>query len=255
VLPPGTIAAFGLYLVRTSAMVLASPLLGGATSVGSVKVALIAALSLVCFAVHGGPVPEAGEPLVFAAFALRELAIGLALGFVVQCVLLAVRVAGEMIGQEMALNMSSVADPVSGVHTPLVTQLYEGFFLLGLFALDAHHVLLRALARSFERAPVGRLGLESGLAAAASRLFADLFAAGLTLAAPVLALLFLTSIAIGLLARVVPHLNVLDVGFTLRILVGLAALYLFAPLIAPAIEGLAQTLDGGVESVLLLVEG
>lgn len=253
-LPPGTLIAVGLFLVRTSAFVLATPFFGAPTIFGGVKVGLIAALSLASFAAHGQPIVEAVGPLEFGAFAMREALIGIALAFTLHAAVLAVRVAGELIGQEMAFNVAGVVDPVSGVSTPLVTQLYEGLFLLGLLAIDGHHLLLRALAQSFACAPVGRMGIESGLAEGVLRLVSDMFAAGVTFAAPVLVLLFLSSVLVAVLARAVPHVNVLEVGFTLRIAVGLLALFVCAPLIAPALSKLYASMGDGLDGVLATLE-
>ncbi|HVS09616.1 MAG TPA: flagellar biosynthetic protein FliR [Planctomycetota bacterium] len=252
---PGTLAALGLYGVRVSALILAAPLFGTASSFSGHRVGLIAVLSLALYAASGTPLRSDGGPLGFAALALRETLIGLSLAFVLQIVVMAVRVAGEMIGQEMAFNMATMVDPATGVNTPLITQIHESLFLIGLLAIDGHHVLLRALADSFARAPVGTLGFDGGLVEGLQRLFGEMFAAGLTFAAPVLVLLFLVSLVIGLLARAVPQLNVLEVGFTLRIAAALVAMYAFAPLLAPAMERLFGAMAVGLDGVLAAVEG
>lgn len=249
-LPPGLLPTLGLVLIRTGAFVLASPLLGDGSGFGGYKVGLIGALSLLSLATLDAPLAEAVGPLTFGAMAAREALVGIALAFVLQAVMLAVRVGGELIGHEMAFSMSALADPVSGVNTPLITRIYEGLFLLGLLAIDGHHLLMRGLASSFERAPVGRITLETGLAAGVRVLFSEMFTAGLTFAAPVMVLLVLVSLLIGLLARAVPQLNVLEVGFTLRIVVALVAMYAFAPLFGPAMSGLYDALDAGLQTVL-----
>src|SRR5690606_6983741 len=123
------------------------------------------------------------------------------------------RVAGEMIGSEMAFNMAGVVDPPTGVNTPPVTQLSGGRFVLGLLAVDGHHLLFRALSTSFERAPVGAAGFDTGFAETAASLVPELFAAGVTFAAPVLVLLMVSSAVVGLVARMLPQANVLEIGF------------------------------------------
>ena len=249
-LDPGTLPTLGLVLIRTSAFILASPLLGDGSGFAGYKVGLIGVLSLLSFSLLELPLEAAVGPLEFGAMAAREVLIGAALAFVMQSALLAVRVGGELIGHEMAFNMSSIADPSTGVNTPLITRIYEGLFLLGLLAVDGHHVLIRALAESFDRAPVGRIAVETGLVHGVRVLFSEMFTAGLTFAAPVTVLLVLVSLLIGLLARAVPQLNVLEVGFTLRILVALVAMLAFAPLFAPAMAGLYEALDAGLASML-----
>jgi flagellar biosynthetic protein FliR len=251
--PAGTIEAFGLVLVRVSALVLAAPLFGLALPFSGARVGLIGVLALFMAATTGVPADLPGDPLVFGALALRETAIGLALALVLHAVVLAVRVAGELIGHEMAFNMATQVDP-SGVNTPLITQMHEGLFLIGLFALDGHHLVVRALSDSFVRAPVGGIGLPEGMPETLLRLVADMYAAGLTFAAPVLVVMVLVSVLIGLLGRAVPSINVMEVGFTLRILGALVAMFVFAPLLAPVMRQLYGSLASGLDAVLISLE-
>ena len=162
-LAPGLLEALGLYLARTGALVLASPLLGTGASFAGYKVGLIAVLAFLLYAVGGEPLATAPEPLEYAVLVMREIVIGLTLAFVLQAVVLAVRVASELIGHEMAFTMSKIVDPASGVSIPLIGHVYELLFFLGLLAVDGHHWVLRALARSYERAPVGELDLQPGI--------------------------------------------------------------------------------------------
>jgi flagellar biosynthesis protein FliR len=249
-LPPGTLAAFGLYLLRTSAMVLAAPIFGTGTGFAMHRVALIVSLAFLFYAASGSPLPAAPSPLEFGALAGREILIGAALGFVLHLATLAVRVGGEMIGQEMGFSMAAQVDPQTGVGMPIVAQLYDGLFLVGFLAIDGHHWLIRALSSSFERAPVGQIGGTGQLSAAVETLFTQMFAAGVVFAAPVMVLMFLVSVLIGLLGRAVPQINLMDMGFTLRILAALLAMFAFAPMVAPAMERLYGAVETGLETVL-----
>ncbi len=244
------IEAFGLYLVRTSALILGSPLLGTGTGFAGYKIALIMGVSLVLY--MSGEVPEVLDVagLEYGMLCLRELMIGIFLAFVLQAVILAVRVGGELIGTEMAFNMASIVDPGTGIRTPLITQFYEALFFLGLLSVNGHHWILRALANSFERAPIGSLHLSDGLFEQVKLLFVHMFSAGLVFAAPVLVLLLLVSVLIGMMARVVPQVNVLEMGFTLRVSIGIVAMFLFSPLIAPAMEVLFENLMDGLDGCL-----
>lgn len=252
-LQAGTIEAFGLVLVRVSALVLAAPMFGLALPFSGARVGLIGVLALFMASTTPVPVGLAGDPLVFGALALRETAIGLALALVLHAVVLAVRVAGELVGHEMAFNMATQVDP-SGVNTPLITQMHEALFLIGLFSLDGHHLVVRALSDSFARAPVGGIGLPENVPETLLSLFADMYAAGLTFAAPVLVVMVLVSVLIGLLGRAVPQINVMEVGFTLRILGALVAMFCFAPLLAPTMRALYGSLASGLDAVLIALE-
>lgn len=231
---------FLLVLARTSALVLSAPVLGQGTGFTGYRVALIAFLSLILYAVSGTPIEA--EPIELGLMCLREVMIGVFLGFLVQVVLLVVRVAGEMVGQEMGFLVARQVDPNTGIGSTLITNFYENLFLLVLLALDGHHWLLRSLASSFRYAPVGRLALGERMFPTAMGMFSEMFRAGLVFAAPVMVFLMLVSMVIGVLSRTVPSLNVLEVGFTLRVLVALGALFLFAPLLEPAMRALHQDL-------------
>ena len=221
VLEPGLLEAFGLYLLRTSAMVLAAPVFLMGTGFTGYKIALIMSLSLVLFGASGEPLPGEIDTFVFAAMALRELLIGFALAFVLQLCVLAVKVAGQLVGHEMGFAMAGQIDPETGIQVPLITRIWENVFLVGLLGVNGHHWLIRALADTFRHAKPGKIGLEDGLFGAILELFGSMFRAGLTFAAPVMLLLTLVSLMIGLLTRAVPYLNILELSFSIDLAVRL----------------------------------
>ena len=251
----GTLAAFGLYLVRTSALVLGAPLLGDGASFTGYRVALIFGVSIALFLATGQDLTGDLPAFEYGLLCLREVLIGLFLAFIAHLVVLAVRVCGELIGHEMAFTMAAVVDPATGLRTPLITRFYEVLFFIGLLAVDGHHWLLRALGESFGRAPVGALDFSADTSLMLQTFMTQMFKAGVVFAAPVMVLLLLVSVLIGLLARVVPQLNVLEVGFTLRIVVALGAMLIFSPLVAPAMNGLYRSLMSGLDAGLNVIGG
>lgn len=234
------LAGFVLVLARTGALVVSAPLLGQGTGFAAHRVALVVFVSLLLFAVAGGPVHAA--PAELALMMLREVVIGIFLGTLLALVLLAVRLAGELVGQEMGFLVARQVDPSTGVASTLITNIYENLFLLVLLALDGHHWLLRSLERSFAFAPLGHIELGHQMAPTLFAMFAEMCKAGLVFAAPVMVFLMLVSLVIGVLARAVPGLNMMEVGFTLRVLVALGAMFVFAPLMEPAMRALHRSL-------------
>ncbi|MBL8858659.1 MAG: flagellar biosynthetic protein FliR [Planctomycetes bacterium] len=247
---PGTLEAFGLFLVRSSALVLSAPVLGSTTGFSGYKIALIMSVSFLLYSVHGEPLGHVLLPIEFGCLAMREILIGLALAFSLHAVMLALRVAGELVGHEMGFNMAAIIDPVSGLRTPIITQIYEAFFILGFLMVDGHQLLLRGLAQSFERAPVGTLDMGEDIPWLIERLFSQMFTAGFTFAAPVLIVLVSASLLLAFLARAVPQLNVNEAGFTARIAVGMLSLFVFAPLLTPGLHGLYAHFEKGMAAVL-----
>ena len=252
---PGAIAAFVLFVARTGAMIMAAPILGFGTGFSSYRIALIISLAGLLYLVHGEPLSAQDlAPITLGAMTLREILIGIFLGIILRMFTLALNVTGEMIGQEMGFMAARQLDPATGVQTTLITSLYENIFLLALLALNGHHWLLRGLGDSFNRAPIGELGLSDGIVEALLRLFGQMFSAGIVFAAPVLVFLALTSITIGLLARAVPHLNILEIGFSLRVSVGLCSIALFAPLLEPALTNINELFVTWVHTSLNALE-
>lgn len=251
-IPRDTLEVFGLVLARTSALVLSAPLLGSGTGFSGFKVVLILGVTAALVPVVAEPIGPVA-PLAYGLMLLHEVLVGLFLGFLLQLAVLVVRVSGQLIGQEMGFLVARQVDPVTGVDTPLITSLYETLFVLALLSLDGHHWLLRSLGSSFERAPVGELALGGSVVATIQAMFGEMFRAGIVFAAPVMVFLMLVSILIGLLSRAVAHLNVLEVGFSLRVVMALGGMCLFAPLLEPAMEGLqyelVRWLDRGVDAL------
>lgn len=248
--PPGMIEAFGLFLVRTSALILAAPLLGTGSTFSGYRVGLIGVLSVVFFLAAGTPTIPEVHAISYGIFALREILVGLTLAFLLHVVILAVRVSSELIGHEMAFNISRIVDPATGASVPVVAHMYELLFFLAFLSVDGHLWMVRALMESFGRAPVGDVSFNQGVTALLVDQFSQLFAAGITFAAPVLVLLMMISITIGLLTRAVPQINVLEFGFNLRISGGLVAMFLFAPVLAPALNRLLARLMQGLNAGL-----
>jgi flagellar biosynthetic protein FliR len=154
--------------------------------------------------------------------------LGTFLGFVMDLVLLPVRIAGDYLGQEMGLALAAQADPTATNPSLVVSQLFEMLAGLLFFGLNGHHLFLAALHSTFLYIPLGGW---KGMSAAAT-MTAGLSSAqewGILLAAPVGALLFLSSIVLALLTRAAPQMNLFSIGFGLRIGIGLAALFVLLP--------------------------
>jgi flagellar biosynthetic protein FliR len=234
-LTTATIAAFALYLLRTGALLLSAPIFSTGSSFSGYRVALVTSITFLMFGATGHALVVDVTPMMFLIMALREVAIGLAMAFVLTLLQLVARMSGDMIGQGMGLAMSNQSDPVTGIQTPLVARIYEVIFVLGFLAMNGHHVLLRALGDSFGRAPVGAIGIGGSLPELITQFFGAAIEAGVTFAAPVMVMLLLLSVLIGVLARVVPQINVLEMSFSLRVALALVAMFVFAPVLSPSL--------------------
>lgn len=248
-----TVAAFGLFIVRSSALVAVAPFVSR-LGLASYKIALVFTLAAVMYFATGAPSVEVGGALDWGLLAVRELMVGLGLGMLLQIAMLAARVGGELLGVEMGIQMGAQVDPVSGVSTPLIARYYEEVLLVGLMTVNGHHWMVRGLKESFERAPIGSTYLDMEISELLLQFFREMFSAGIAFVAPVVVLMSLVSLVVGLLARTVPQINVLEMSFTLRVGIGVVGLLLFAPGIEVLVSNVMEVLNEYTVAFLDILE-
>ncbi|WP_027718837.1 flagellar biosynthetic protein FliR [Desulfovirgula thermocuniculi] len=243
-------AAFLLVFARTGAFLSAGPLfffpLPRPWKAGAALV-----LSLVLFPVVPQPAPPlAGGLWGFGLLLAKEVAAGLALGFVAGLPLQALALAGQIMDIQMGFFMSGVFDPSMG-HQVTINSRF--LYLLGLvlfLILDGHHVLIAALARSFEVVPLGGVTFGGDAALAAIRMFAQVVSLGLQLAAPVVAVVLITDICLGLLGRTAPEMNVFMLGFPLKVGLGILVLGVMVPLLGVAFRALLEMVERDLQIIM-----
>jgi flagellar biosynthetic protein FliR len=169
-----------------------------------------------------------------------EALLGLVLSLGVFMLLSAVQLAGQLLGFQMGFNMASALDPQTGAQSSVISQFLYLFTVLLLFAIDGHHLFIAALVSSFEKIPPGTFllqGLHVGYLVA---LGGEMFLTGFKIAAPVMVALFLSNLCLGIVARTVPQVNVLMVGFPLNIGLGLILFGVTLRHISPFMTGLVH---------------
>ncbi|HEY8497784.1 MAG TPA: flagellar biosynthetic protein FliR, partial [Limnochordales bacterium] len=232
------LAAFGLIWVRTSTLFFAArPVFAQPGVPGLVRLGLsgIVALLLVPLvrAGAGTLLPGAGAAgPVWAAWAYavaKEVAAGLVMAFGVNALMGAALVAGQLVDLPMGFSVVNVVDPTMGEEIPLIGQFQMLLATLIFFGVDGHHEMLRALAESLRLVPPGAGAASGRLLEGALGAFAAAFVLGVRLAAPMMGALFLADVALAVVARAVPQLNVFVVGFPAKILLGFAVLLLALP--------------------------
>ncbi|MGH8443772.1 MAG: flagellar biosynthetic protein FliR [Solimonas sp.] len=225
-------------LARISSALLIAPVLGSARISGRIRMMLALLLTLLI-------APQLPAQPVAALFGsvwwstlLQQIAIGLLIGFTLQLVFEAVTLAGEMISASASLSFATLADPLRGVSTPVLGQFLTITATLLFLALGGHLQLIGWLARSFILLPIG--GDSVGLPQVDSilRFSGQLFAGGLMLALPVLIALLTINLALGVISRSAPSLNLFAVGFPLSLIACLLLLYLALPAMLERMQAL-----------------
>jgi flagellar biosynthetic protein FliR len=213
---------FGLLLVRPGMVVMTAPALGGLYVPPHVKVGLTV---LIAFGLLPAvQVPATGSDVGLSMMIVRELAIGMSLALVTRALLVAAEFAGHLSGFQIGFSYGATVDPSTGVRNSMLASLYGLLATITFLGVDGHHALLRALAESFVRLPIGAGHLNDSLLTSVGQIFALVFTVGVRLAAPVVIVLLLVELAIGLISRTAPALSAMVIGYPLRIVIGLAVM-------------------------------
>lgn len=160
---------------------------------------------------------------------LQEVAIGLVMGFFVVLVFSMVYFAGQLIDVPMGFGMATVFDPSAGMQLPIFSQFYHLLAIMVFFAIDGHIWLLRAASKSFESIPVGYFFDTDLTFELVMALASNIFSIGLRIALPVMGTIFLTDLALGIVIRAVPQINVFVIGFPIKIVVGMVVIIFALP--------------------------
>lgn len=236
---PEAITGFVLVLVRAIAWIIVAPPFSMRAIPIQVKLGLAAALALAIGPnLPGDGVPMEVVPLVGAT--LTQVAIGLLLGFLTMMLISAVAAAGEMIDMFSGFSISAAYNPLTESSGGVFSRFYNLLALTLLFAINGHMLLIRGFITSFDAVPITGVPLTD-----LSSIFIDTIGqfilAAIEIAAPLLAVLFLAEIAMGLLSRAAPQMNVFALGFSVKILVALGLAGLAIPILPGAVTSLVET--------------
>jgi flagellar biosynthetic protein FliR len=246
--------AFALEAVRLGGMVIVAPL-SWSTAPTRVKAALVLLLTL---AVHGqSTLPEeVASSIVRIALSVgSEFLLGISIGMIVRLVIAAVEIASEQIALMMGLGVAQIFDPqVHGSHNVL-SSILRNFSLLIAIAIGLHRVAIGAVVASFRVVPVGSLPELAVYGNTFLGLGGLVFETGLRLAMPVVAVLFMTQIALAFISRAAPAMQVFSVGFAVTLGVGAFVLLLTLPDLAQEIAVDMSRVVGRVEGLLASASG
>lgn len=243
-----TLLPFLFILARVSAFIGFFPLFARQQVPMIVKAGLATALAVFWF---DGPVasPNSGQQttsLIFVLSIIKEIAIGTLLAMLLGLILVPARIAGSYIGQEIGISMEPVTNTGNDQST-IVTAMFETFTILMFFILNLHHFVILFLHYSL-RELLDRINLFSLPTEGLVNLVSQVTEHGLSIAAPIGVLSFVTMIGLYLLSKAAPSLNLFSVGMPLRVGLGILTLAMFIPILWRSIEGYFSTMLVEIET-------
>jgi len=222
---------FALVLTRISAFFVVLPLFGWKAIPVQIKAAATIILSFFFYLIAPPANLDHTPTLMIILLLAGEVIYGGALGLVIALLFAVVRLSGDIIEEQMGLTMAEILDPLTENESGPFASLMEMVFVLLFLSANGHHLFLLVLSRSYEAFPPGTIPTISLLAGGVISTSAAMFIAGLRLAAPMLAAFLLLMVALALLARLVPEMNILFVSMPVRIVLGIFLAAVFLPFI------------------------
>jgi flagellar biosynthetic protein FliR len=219
---PALAAAFMLVFARIGAMVMLLPGLGESTIPVRIKLSIALLLTLIILPLHRAAYHVDMQSLTpLLVLMLHEIVIGIVLGATARVTLSALQVAGSVIAQQLGLGFATSVDPTNqGQQGVLIGNFLTMLGVTMLFATDSHHLVIAALNDSYAIFSPGEILPSGDVAALATRAFAAAFRLGMQLSAPFLVFGLVFNIGLGVLARLMPQMQVYFVGVPLSILAG-----------------------------------
>lgn len=229
------IAAYFFPLARILGFIASAPLWSSASIPARVKI--IVGLGITVAIAPMLPSMPGVQPGTLRGIGIlvEQMLIGIAMGFAAKIVFSAIDLAGEYIGFQMGLNFATFYDPLNSSQTPVTTEFISLLGLLVFLSMNGHLMFVATLAQSFFAMPIGGEFFGPSVWTGLPQLGAKIFSAGLLLALPVIVALMITNIALGVLTRAAPQLNLFALGFPLTLTGGFITLalslnYLASPL-------------------------
>jgi flagellar biosynthetic protein FliR len=238
------VAAFMLVLGRISPLFLLAPLFSSKLLPGRARgiIAVGLAVGIAPIASHAGKGAKVAiDPLGFGGLMLKEVLVGLAFAFALGALFAAVAAAGSFADLLVGFSFGSLVDPLTGNTGGILAQVYAMVGLLIFVAINGDSWVIQGLARTYDAVPLTAAPDVRTLVQGAQLAFSGIFAAALQICAPVVLAMLLTDVAFGLVAKMMPQLNVFAVGFPAKVVVGILVIGASLPFVGNWISGELQT--------------
>ncbi|MCG8708900.1 flagellar type III secretion system protein FliR [Brenneria sp. 4F2] len=242
----------GLYFfpfVRLLALIATAPLFNEKGIDSKIKVGLAflcAVLVAPSLAVESTPIFSA--PGIWLL--IKQVLIGISIGFTMQLAFAVFRVAGEIIGLQMGLSFATFFDPSNGTNTSVLSRFFNVFAMLLFMVFDGHLWLISLLADSFHLIPINADLVNSSIFLSIAQTGGLIFINGLMLSLPLVTFLLIINIALGVLNRMAPQISVFVIGFPVTLTIGILTIGLLMPLFAPFSEHLFSEFFDSIAMVI-----
>jgi flagellar biosynthetic protein FliR len=250
-----TLWTFLLIFVRITAFMITAPLFSGRQIPAQFKIGFSVVLSILCV----GMVKESIHSFLLGTMVvliLKEFLVGIVLGMVANIILYSVQLAGSLLDIQIGFSMASLFDPTFGTNSQLTGRFKNILAILFLLSTNGHHLLIRGILASFDwvslRATVPAW-TDGRLSTFLLECVGQMFMIGFMMAAPIIGTLFVVDVAVGIIARTVPQMNIFAVAPPLKILIYFLIYIFILPSFFYLLKVLFETMFESMDSILKIM--
>lgn len=228
--------SFMLVFSRVSSFLAVAPIFGSFIVPVLYRVGLAFWLSLIIYPVviKGLTIPTSNS--LWGLEIVGQAVLGITIGVMFRLFFEVFHLAGQFVGIHMGFGISNVLDPMARIQIPLIGQMQALLATLVFLAINGHHTVVMALGESFKVFPGITMAGASILAEGFFKVFSRFFCIAFQVSAPILISLFLSNVALGILSRAAPQMNVMMLGFQINIILGFVILAFFLPFLASSMR-------------------
>lgn len=245
-----------LILVRVSTFFISLPLFSYRTIPPQVKIIIALALSwMMYYTFNVEPFEINGQYILLI---LKEAVVGLMLGLTAAMILSAIQIAGGFIDFQIGFAMANIIDPQTGAQAPLMGQFLNFLALLVMLAINGHHLLLDGIFYSYQFMPIDQLFPKFGSENTVEfimKLFGSVFVVAFQLSAPIVATLFLVTLALGITGKTVPQMNIFVIGFPIKIAIGFFVLMITMGVMIEVMRNLIEFMMVSLRDLMVILGG
>jgi flagellar biosynthetic protein FliR len=247
---------FIMIIARILGIFMLAPILGSRNIPTQFKIGLSAIIALMVFPMLQVSTLRIPEDLPsYILLVAGEVVVGLTIGFVSNMLFYAIMLAGQGIDMQMGFSIVNVVDPMFGNALPMMGNFKYILALLLMLVTNTHHYIFVAVLRSYQYIPLSTFHYHAAITKQIMDIFGGTFVTAIKISLPVVGVLLVTDMAMGILARTVPQMNIFVVGFPVKIAVGMLVILLSLPLYAFILKILFDSSFGDVIRLMKVMGG
>jgi flagellar biosynthetic protein FliR len=245
---------FMLVFARLVGMFSLLPIYSSESFPFSTRMILSFLISMVIFPVSGAHLPPIpGNMILYGVYVVGEALVGITMGFIIQILFASFQMAGEFFNVQLGFGYTEVLDPLTQVSLPVINTLKNMMGLLIFLISGTHRVVIEALAYSFQNIKIFLLNsqVSNGLITVFRDAIGAMFLVSFKIALPVVAILFLVTLAEALMGKAAPQMNVMQLSFPVKVAIGL---FVLISTLGFIVEMMVHTLDLGLDKVFFMIK-